>query len=110
MHPRVCVSLRHRVLAIALGALALFWLLVFNAMLIVEAKAGPNEDILAAAKAGDRAGAEAAFAAGASVNAVDQKGLSPLGLAGLTPLGLAAAYGHRNIAPIRSWSQRWCFG
>jgi Ankyrin repeats (3 copies) len=65
-----------------------------------KANAGPNEDILAAARAGDRSGVETALAAGASVNAVDEKGLSPLGLAGLTPLGLTAAYGHRNIAEL----------
>ncbi len=41
---------------------------------------------------------ETALAAGASINAVDEKGLSPLGLGGLTPLGLAAAFGHRNVA------------
>jgi ankyrin repeat protein len=68
--------------------------------LVVQAIAGPNEDILAAAKTGDRMAVEAALAAGASVNAVDGKGLSPLGLSGLTPLGLAAAYGHRNVVEL----------
>ncbi len=63
-----------------------------------EALVGPNDDILAASKAGDKAGAEVALASGASVNAVDEKGQSPLGLNGLTPLGLAAAYGHKNVA------------
>jgi hypothetical protein len=41
---------------------------------------------------------EKALANGASVNAIDEKGLSPLGLTGLTPLGLAAAYGHKTVA------------
>ena len=85
-------------LAIAKGALPVLCIFMLVVMLSTEAIAGSNEEILAAARAGDRAGVETAFAAGASVNAVDKKGLSPLGLAGLTPLGLAAAYGHRNIA------------
>jgi len=93
-----CVSLCNRALAIAKGALAFHSFAVLIVLLSAEANAGPNEDILAAAKAGNRAGVEAALAAGASVNAVDEKGLSPLGLSGLTPLGLAAAYGHRNVA------------
>jgi len=63
-------------------------------MLGSEARAGPNDDIIAAAKLGDRAAAEAAFTAGASVNAVD-----PLGSPGqTTPLSIVAANGHRNVA------------
>jgi hypothetical protein len=88
----------HHMVACVRGLLLVFCVLVIA--LRVEANAGPNEDLLAAAKAGDRAGAEAAFAAGASVNAVDGKGLSPLSLSGLTPLGLAAAYGHRNVVEL----------
>src|SRR5712691_4177159 len=71
------------------------WRIFFLVILAgTQASAGPNEDILAASKAGDRARVEAALTYGASVNAVDEKGLSPPGLMGLTPLGLAAAYGH----------------
>jgi hypothetical protein len=93
-----CVSLCNRVLAIAKGTLAFPSFVVLIILLSAEANAGPNEDILAATKAGNRTGVEAALAAGASVNAVDERGLSPLGLSGFTPLGLAAAYGHRNVA------------
>jgi ankyrin repeat protein len=60
--------------------------------------AGPNEDILAASKVGNKAAVQAAIASGASVNAVDEKGLAPEGISGLTPLGLAAVYGHKNVA------------
>ena len=97
MIPDGCVSRSYRMVATAKSAL---WVTCVFVLIVMrtQANAGPNDDILAAARAGDRAGVEAAFAAGASVNAVDKKGLSPLGLAGLTPLGLAAAYGHRNIA------------
>jgi ankyrin repeat protein len=66
--------------------------LLFGAS-VCQAIAGPNEDILAASKAGDRAGVEAALIQGASVNAVD-----PLAVPSLTPLGLAAYYGHENVA------------
>jgi ankyrin repeat protein len=79
-------------------AMTFLWSLLLVALTCVEVLAGPNEDILAASKAGDKASVEAALTQGASVNVVDEKGLAPLGLAGLTPLGLAAAYGHRNIA------------
>ncbi len=47
------VSLGNRVLAIAKGAPPLLCLVVFIVMLSAEANAEPNEDILAAAKAGD---------------------------------------------------------
>jgi ankyrin repeat protein len=81
-------------LAVARGGLRLLCILVLVGVLRVAANAGPNEDILAAATAGDRAGVEAALAKGASVNAVD-----PLGLpVQTTPLGIAAANGHKNIA------------
>jgi ankyrin repeat protein len=84
--------------AIAKFALLLLCVLALLAALGAEAVAGPNEDILAASKAGNTAGVEAALAQGASINAVDEKGLSPLELPGLTPLALTAAYGHRNVA------------
>lgn len=88
-----CVSLSDRVLAIAKIALLFLSIFVLAVTPSAEAIAGPNEDILAAATTGDRAGVEAAFAAGASVNAVD-----PLGLPGqTTPLSIAAANGHRNV-------------
>lgn len=87
-----------RVSASAKAVSSVLCVLVILGTLSSEANAGPNEDILSAARVGDRAAMEAALAAGASVNAVDKKGLSPLRLVGLTPLGLAAAYGHRNIA------------
>jgi ankyrin repeat protein len=74
------------------------WVIVLIGVMSMEAVAGPNDDLLAAAKSGERSGVEAAIAQGASVNAVDEKGLSPVGLNGMTPLGLAAAYGHRNVA------------
>jgi ankyrin repeat protein len=90
------VSLRRR----AKGALLVLFFSVLIVVLSAKANAGPNEDILAAAKAGDRLAVETALAAGASVNAVDAKGLSPLGLSGLTPLGLASAYGHRNVVEL----------
>lgn len=88
----------HRVQTNTRATLSLIAVFVLLVTLSAQANAGPNEDILSAAKAGDLRKAEAALAAGASVNAVDEKGLSPTGLVGLTPLGLAAAYGHRNIA------------
>ena len=89
-----CVSLSDRVPAIAKGALLGLYIFMLFVSLSAEANAGPNEDIFAAATTGDRAGVEAAFAAGASVNAVD-----PLGLPGqTTPLSIAAAKGHRNVA------------
>jgi ankyrin repeat protein len=56
------------------------------------AYAGPNDDILAASKAGDRNGVEAALADGASVNARDE--------GQMTPLRLAAIYGHKNVAEL----------
>jgi ankyrin repeat protein len=92
------VSVAHRVQTNTRATLSLIAVFVLLVTLSARANAGPNEDILSAAKAGDLGKSEAALAAGASVNAVDEKGLSPIGLAGLTPLGLAAAYGHRNIA------------
>jgi hypothetical protein len=65
-------------------------------MLASEASAGPNEDVITASKAGDKAGVEAALGQGASVNAVD-----PLGAPGqTTPLGIAAAGGHANVAEL----------
>jgi ankyrin repeat protein len=88
---------RRAITKLALPMLCVFTLVV---ALSAEAVAGPNEDILAASKTGDRAAVEAALSQGASINAVDEKGLSPLGLAGLTPLGLAAAYGHRNVVAL----------
>jgi ankyrin repeat protein len=94
-----CASLKDRARAIAKGLPLLLFVFVFVVIPRIDASAGtPNGDILAAARAGDRAGVDTALASGASVNAVDENGLSPRGLAGLTPLGLAAAYGHRNIA------------
>jgi ankyrin repeat protein len=98
-HGRFWLSDRVRTVAKA----ALLFLFVVST-LGAAALATPNEDILAAAKAGDRAGVEAALTQGASVNAVatyneqDANELSPLGLSGLTPLGIAAIYGHRNVA------------
>ena len=68
---------------VAKGGLRLLFLSVLFVVLSAKANAGPNEDILAAAKAGDRMAVEAALAAGASVNAVDARGLSPLGLSDL---------------------------
>lgn len=59
-------------------------------MTVAPTVAGPNEDILAASKAGDRAGVEVALANGASVNARDKDEM--------TPLRLAAIYGHKNVA------------
>jgi len=59
-----------------------------------EALAGPNEDIIAAAKLGDKAAVETAINNGASVNAFD-----PLAMPGeTTALGIAAANGHENVA------------
>jgi len=76
------------------------WAFLLFIMAGVPAFAVPNEDILAASKAGDRAGVEAALASGASVNAVDEKGLTTDHVPGLTPLGLAAFYGHKNVAVV----------
>ena len=88
------ILLCHRALLKAKVALAVLCAFLFLGTLGSEANAGPNDDIIAAAKVGDRAASEAAFAAGASVNAVD-----PLGLPGqTTPLSVAAANGHRNVA------------
>jgi hypothetical protein len=65
-------------------------------VLAAEVSAAPNEDVLTASKAGDKAGVEAALTQGASVNAVD-----PLGPPGqTTPLGIAAAGGHANVAAL----------
>jgi ankyrin repeat protein len=86
--------------AVAKLALSLLGALTLVATLNAQAAAGPNEDILEASKAGDRARVEAALTQGASINAIDEKGLSVLGLAGLTPLGLAAQYGHTNVAEL----------
>jgi hypothetical protein len=94
MVPVRYISLSHRAEATAKGALWVASIFAFIVTLSTQANAGPNEDIVAAATAGDRAGVEAAFAAGASVNAVD-----PLGLPGqTTPLSSAGANGHRNVA------------
>jgi hypothetical protein len=60
------------------------WVIVLIGVMSMEAVAGPNDDLLAAAKSGERSGVEAAIAQGASVNAVDEKGLSPVGLNGMT--------------------------
>jgi hypothetical protein len=89
------VSLGHRLLATTKGALpAIYACVIVVTLGLAETNAGPNEEIVSAATLGDRAGVEAAFAAGASVNAVD-----PLGLPGqTTPLSGAAANGHRNVA------------
>jgi ankyrin repeat protein len=72
----------------ALSLVAIFALLV---TLSARANAGPNEDILLAAKAGDGPGVEAALASGASVNARGDD---------LTPLMLAAIYGHAKVATL----------
>jgi ankyrin repeat protein len=77
-----------RASAASLPFLALFMLL----LLIGRANAGPNEEILWAAKAGDLGKVEAALSAGASVNAQDADGL--------TPLMMAAIYGHANVAGL----------
>jgi ankyrin repeat protein len=90
----ICMRLTGRAPAAALSLFAFVVLL----LPIGRAHAGPNEEILSAAKAGDLGKVEAVLTTGASVNAVDEKGLSPIGLAGLTPLGLAAAYGHRKVS------------
>jgi Ankyrin repeats (3 copies) len=77
-----------------IGRVPVLCAFVLVAALGAEANAGPNDDVIAAATAGDRAAVEAAVAAGASVNAVD-----PLGLPGqTTPLSIAAPNGHRNVA------------
>ena len=70
----------------------LLFVLILSCTLAAEASAGPNDDILAAAKTGDRSGVEAALASGASVNARDDYDL--------TPLMLAAIYGHANVAAL----------
>ena len=69
-----------------------FLALLMLLMLIGRANAGPNEEILSAAKAGDLGKVEAALAAGASVNAQDADGL--------TSLMLSAIYGHANVAGL----------
>jgi ankyrin repeat protein len=79
-----------RVHQVVKAAAWLLSVLVFICTLAAEAPAGPNDDILAAAKAGDRSGVEAALASGASVNARDDYES--------TPLMLAAIYGHANVA------------
>jgi hypothetical protein len=83
---------RLRAIAIAYPLWLFLCFVLFVDMVGIEANAGPNEDILAASKAGDRAAVEAALTKGASVNAIDKEGLSPGGIPGLTLLGLAAAY------------------
>ena len=92
MFVRGCVSPLNRTHQ---GVKAAGWLLsvlVLSCTLAAEASAGPNDDILAAAKTGDRSGVEAALARGGSVNARDDYDL--------TPLMLAAIYGHANVAAI----------
>ena len=58
-------------------SLAVSGVLVLMGALGSSAFAGPNDDILAASKAGDKGGVEAALAQGASVNAVDEDPLTP---------------------------------
>jgi ankyrin repeat protein len=85
-------SAAHHVQTIARAILSLIAIFVLLVTLSARANAGPNEDILLAAKAGDLGKVEAALAAGASVNAQDADGL--------TPLMLAAIYGHDNVAGL----------
>jgi Ankyrin repeats (3 copies)/Ankyrin repeats (many copies) len=68
------------------------WTILLFAFAGVASFAGPNDDIFAASKAGDRVGVEAALTGGASVNARDKDQT--------TPLGLAAIYGHKNVATL----------
>jgi Ankyrin repeats (3 copies) len=95
------VALRDHVSAITKGVLPLLCAFATVVVLNVETHAGPNEDILSAARAGDRTGVEATLTQGASVNAVDHEGLAPLGLPRSTTLALAAVYGHRNVAEFQ---------
>jgi hypothetical protein len=69
---------------------------LFFGALGCQAHAGPNDDILAASKAGDKAAVEEALTQGASVDTVDS-----LGIPAMTPLGLAAV--------LRSRERRWAF-
>ena len=55
--------------------------------------AGPNEDLIHAARVGDVAGVRAALRSGADVNAENNK-------YGLTPLEVAAQVGHANVIPL----------
>jgi ankyrin repeat protein len=91
MFVRGCASPLNRAHQSVKAAGWLLSVLVLNCTLAAEAPAGPNDDMLAAAKAGDRSGVEAALASGASVNARGDD---------LTPLMLAAIYGHVNVAAI----------
>jgi ankyrin repeat protein len=75
-------------------------LLLFVYVLPSAALAGPNEDVLSASKAGDKARVEVALAQGASINAIDENNLEPSPLLGLTPLALAALHGHKNIVEL----------
>jgi ankyrin repeat protein len=86
------VSPGQRVHGIAKVAGRLLSVFALICTLDAEALAAPNDDILAAAKAGDRSGVEAALASGASVNA--------RGDYDATPLMLAAIYGHANVAAL----------
>ena len=64
---------------------------------------GLNEDLLAAAKAGDPAGVEAAIAAGADVNYINDIGINTLIVGakyGLTALMFAAREGHIDIVRL----------
>lgn len=89
---RRSVSTWERVNQVVKAATLLRSVLVFICTLAAEAPAGPNDDILAAAKAGDRSGVETALASGASVNA--------RGDYDATPLMRAASYGHANVAAL----------